>query len=44
LLTVTRCHEDHHGDGPAGQKAGFYRHFGIYDALLPHQADGGVNT
>jgi hypothetical protein len=43
LLTVIRGHEDHHADGPAGQKAGFYRHLGIYEALLLHQEDGGIN-
>ena len=42
MPTVTRCYEDNHADRPAGQKAGLYRYLGSYEALLPHQEDGGV--
>ena len=42
-LAVTSSHQNDGGNGPAGQEAGFYRHIGVYEALLPHQASGGVN-
>jgi hypothetical protein len=43
-LTVTRCHEHDHADGTAWQEVAFNRHLTVYEALLPHQMNGGVNV
>jgi hypothetical protein len=41
-LTALRYHEHDHADGTAVFEAAFYRHLTIYEALLPHQLNGGV--